>query len=169
MIIKSSTWFVFLYLTFSIMCFSISGLANPIPVYPDPEPTLISYSGGSESFPFVWILLIFIINFCVDVLILYGGLLLLDRLRAIPEEYVLSLSKSRLFTAVGLISLTGVVVEYILGSWVGGLLLAAIVILGSFVFVGNWLLSLSWPNSFRLGGFALLINIVLWIVFYTII
>ena len=169
MIIKSKIRFGFLCLTFSIIYFSMCVVANPIPVYPDPEPTLISYSGGSEPFPFVWIVLIFVINFCVDVLILYGGLLLLDRFRVIPEEYVLSLSKSRLFTAVGLISFTGVVVEYILGSWIGGLLLAALVIMGSFVFVGNWLLNLSWPNSFRLGGFALLINIVLWIIFYTII
>ena len=154
-----------------IMCFlvifSFCGIANPIPVYPDPEPTLV-VSGGSAPFPIVWLGLIFLINFCVDILILYGGLLLLDHFQVLPEDYVLLISKSVFFISVGLISFIGLVVEYILGAWIGGLLLAAGVIFCSFVFVGRWLLKISLVNGVRLGLFALVVNIVLWTVFYSL-
>ncbi len=152
----------FVLLSFTIIC-----SANPIPVYPNPEPTLIS-GGTSESFPGLWLVFIFIINFCVDILILYGGLLVLERFEVLPEEYVFNLSKTVFFVAVGLISLTGLLVEYFLGAWFGGLLLAALIILCSFVFVGKWLLNLVWANSVRLGAFALTINIIMWIIFYSI-
>ena len=152
----------FVFVSLSIIC-----SANPIPVYPNLEPTLVS-GGTSESFPGLWLGFIFIINFCVDILILYGGLLVLDRFQVLPEEYVFNLSKIVFFVAVGLISITGLVVEYFLGAWFGGLLLAALVILCSFIFVGRWLLKLSWGNSIRLGVFALTINIIMWIIFYSI-
>lgn len=152
----------FLLLSLSIIC-----SANPIPVYPNPEPSLVS-GGTSESFPGFWLVLLFIINFCVDILILYGGLLVLDRFQVLPEEYVFNLSKIVFFIAVGLISSTGLLVEYFLGAWFGGLLLAALVILCSFVFVGRWLLCLAWANSVRLGVFAVTINIIMWIIFYSI-
>ena len=150
-----------------VLSLSIICSANPIPVYPNPEPTLIS-GGTSESFPIFWLVLIFIINFCVDILILYGGILVLDRFQVLPEEYVFNLSKTVFFVAVGLISLTGLLVEYFLGAWFGGLLVAALIILCSFVFVGRWLLNLVWINSVRLGAFALTINIIMWIIFYSI-
>jgi hypothetical protein len=152
----------FVLLSVSIIC-----SANPIPVYPNPEPTLIS-AGTSESFPGLWLGVIFIINFCVDILILYGGLLVLDSFQVLPEEYVFNLSKIVFFVAVGLISFTGLIVEYFLGAWFGGLLLAALVILCSFVFIGRWLLRISWGNGIRLGSFALTINIIMWIIFYSI-
>jgi hypothetical protein len=153
---------------FFLACFSFLGLANPIPVYPDLEPTLIS-TGSAETFPIMWLGLIFIINFCVDILILYGGLLVLDKFQTLPEEYVFCLSKIVFFGAVGLISFIGLVVEFILGAWFGGLLLAALLIFCSFVFVGRWLLKISWANCIRLGFFALIVNIIMWILFYSVI
>ena len=148
-----------------LFCLSYSVGANPIPVYPDPEPTLVS-SGGAEPFPVAGLGLIFIVNFCVDILILYSGLIVLDRFQVLPEEYVISLSKGLFFGSVAVISILGLGVEYVLGSWIGGLVLAALVILGSFVFVGHFLLRLSGMNSIRLGFFALIINIVMWTIFY---
>ena len=160
-------WIHFLFILGFVVGFSFCGIANPIPVYPDPEPALV-VSGGAEPFPIVWLGLIFIINFCVDILILYGGLVLLDRFHVLPEDYVLSLTKIVFFMSVGLISLIGLIVEYVLGAWVGGLLLAAGVIFCSFVFVGRWLLEISLVNGVRLGLFAVVVNIVLWTVFYSL-
>lgn len=163
-----SRWlYMFIAICF-LLCLSVCGLANPIPVYPNPEPTLLA-TGVAEPFPMVWLGLIFVINFCVDILILYGGLVVLDRFKVLPDDYVFILSKMVFFGAVGLISLIGLSVEYVLGAWVGGLLLAAIVIFFSFVFVGRWLLRISWVNCVRLGLFALIVNGVMWIVFYSII
>ena len=151
-----------------LVCLSISVGANPIPVYPDPEPTLVS-SGHVQPFPVVWLGLIFMMNFCVDILILYVGLLVLDSFQMLPEEYVFSLSKRLFLGSVAVISIFGLSVEYILGSWIGGLGIAALVIFGSFVIVSHFLLNLSGVNSVRLGLFALLINIVMWIIFYSFI
>ena len=159
------------YFVGCLLCFiffSSIGCANPIPVYPHPEPTLIA-TGVSESFSGIWLGLIYIINFCVDVLILYAGLSVLDRFQVLPKDYVFSLSKKMFFLAVGLISLIGLGSEFLLGAWVGGLVVAAVVILFSFIFIGRWLLELTWANSGRIGFFALTINILVWIVFYSII
>ena len=141
--------------------------ANPIPVYPDPKPTLV-FSGSVEPFPVMWLGLIFLINFCIDILILYFGLMILDRFKVLPEGYVISLSKGLFFGSVVVISSLGLGVEYVLGSWIGGLIIAGLVIFLSFVFVGHFLLRLSGMNSVRMGFFALMSNIVIWTIFYSL-
>jgi hypothetical protein len=121
-----------------------------------------------EPFPLMWLGLIFLINFCIDILILYFGLMILDRFKVLPEGYVISLTKGLFFGSVAVISSLGLGVEYVLGSWIGGLIIAALVIFLSFVFVGHFLLRLSGVNSVRMGFFALMNNIVIWTIFYSL-
>ncbi|MBU0498093.1 MAG: hypothetical protein KKC68_08065 [Candidatus Thermoplasmatota archaeon] len=146
----------------------LSAYGNPIPVYPSPDPELFSPTQTSQPFLMVWIFLIFIINVGVDILILYSGLLLLDRFSALPTDYVLHLSKTTFLLAVILISIIGISVEMVLGAWLGGLFLAAVLIWFSFLSVGWFILHLQLSNGLRLATYALLINIVVWTVFYSI-
>lgn len=163
------TWLCYLLIIIGWLIFThLSACGNPIPVYPSPDPDLFSPAQVSQPFPLIWIFLIFLLNVGVDILILYSGLLLLDRFSLFPEEYVMHLSKTTFLLAVSMISLIGISVELVLGAWLGGLVLAAIIIWSSFLVVGGMILHLTISNGLRLATYALLINIVVWTVFYTI-
>ncbi|MFW6149027.1 MAG: hypothetical protein ACOC6D_04135, partial [Atribacterota bacterium] len=140
---------------------------NPIPIYPDPEP---SYYGPGDTtiLNIGWIGLVFILDFFIDILIIYGGVRLLHRYNLITIKNVFDFSKPMLLLSVFIISLVGLLSELILGAWIGGAILALLFIFLSFVLVSRYLLKFSWANGFRMGLIALLINIVVWIVIFTI-
>ena len=141
--------------------------ANPIPVYPDPEPV---FSGPSDisTLPIVWILIVFVLDFFIDILIIYAGICLLDKSNLIKNRKVLDFSKRTLLLAVVVISMVGLLSELIFGAWIGGLIFALFFIFLSFVFVSKYILRLSWVNSYRMGLFAIIVNIVVWIVVFTV-
>ena len=140
---------------------------NPIPIYPDPEPVYYG-SIGVSSLNIAWIAIVFIMDFFIDILIIYGGIYLLHRYNLVTIKNVFDFSKTTLLMSVFIISLVGLISELILGAWIGGLLVALLFIFLSFVLVSKYLLKLSWINSLRMGLIALLINIIVWIAVFTV-
>lgn len=140
---------------------------NPIPIYPDPEPVYYG-SIGVSSLNIAWIAIIFIMDFFINILIIYGGIYLLHRYNLVTIKNVFDFSKTTLLMSVFIISLVGLISELILGAWIGGLLIALLFIFLSFVLVSKYLLKLSWINSLRMGLIALLINIIVWIAVFTV-
>ncbi len=140
---------------------------NPIPIYPDPEPVYYG-SIGVSSLNIAWIAIVFIMDFFIDILIIYGGIYLLHRCNLVTIKNVFDFSKTTLLMSVFIISLVGLISELILGAWIGGLLIALLFIFLSFVLVSKYLLKLSWINSLRMGLIALLINIIVWIAVFTV-
>jgi len=140
---------------------------NPIPIYPDPEPVYYG-SIGVSSLNIAWIAIVFIMDFFINILIIYGGIYLLHRYNLVTIKNVFDFSKTTLLMSVFIISLVGLISELILGAWIGGLLIALLFIFLSFVLVSKYLLKLSWINSLRMGLIALLINIIVWIAVFTV-
>lgn len=162
----ASTVAAFMILLTSIVCiFSVD--ANPIPVYPDPE---LEFSGSNNISPISvqWIIIVFVIDFFIDILVVYAGIYLLDVYNLIKNRDVLDFSKKTFFLAIVIISMVGLLSELMFGAWVGGLIFALLFIFLSFVFVSKYLLKLSWINSSRMGLFALIINIAIWVVVFAV-
>lgn len=153
-----------LFLSFFFVTMSAG---NPIPIYPDPEPVYYG-SNGVSSLNIAWIAIVFIMDFFIDVLIIYGGIYLLHRYNLVTIKNAFDFSKTTLLLSVFIISLVGLISKLILGAWIGGLLIALLFIFLSFVLVSKYLLKLSWVNSLRMGLIALLINIVVWIAIFTV-
>ena len=153
-----------LVLLVPVVCvFSVN--ANPIPVYPDPEPVFLGPS-NIDTVPILWILFVFVIDLFVDILIVYAGIYLLDRNKLIMNGDILDFSKKTFLFAVVIISMVGLLSELIFGAWIGGLIIALLLIFLSFVFVSRYILKISWVNSYRMGLFAIIVNIVIWIVVF---
>jgi hypothetical protein len=142
-------------------------LGNPIPVYFDPEPSSTQIS-SDNIVTFVWIALVFIIDFFLDILIIYGGIYVLDRYNLITNTSEIYISKAKLFTSVIIISLVGLMSELIFWTWVGGVFLSLLFIFLSFGFVSKYIIKLTMPNSIRMGIIGLIINIGVWIVFFSL-
>jgi hypothetical protein len=140
---------------------------NPIPIYPDPEPVYYD-SIGVSNLNIVWIAIVFVMDFFINILIIYGGIYLLHRYNLVTIKNVFDFPKTTLLMSVFIISLVGLISELILGAWIGGLLIALLFIFLSFVLVSKYLLKLSWINSLRMGLIALLINIIVWIAVFTV-
>jgi hypothetical protein len=150
-----------------IFCISFSIAANPIPVYPNPDAVVFS----TPQRPFVsieWIIFVYIANFFLDILIVYMGLFIIDRSNLLENQNVLDFSKKTFFLAIAIISIVGMLTELLLGSFLGGLILALIIIFFSFVFVSKYLLLLCWNNSYRMGLFAIIINILIWVFIFSL-
>ena len=81
---------------------------------------------------------------------------------------VLDFSKKTFLFAVVIISMVGLLSELIFGAWIGGLIIALLLIFLSFVFVSRYILKISWANSYRMGLFAIIVNIAVWIVVFTV-
>jgi hypothetical protein len=140
---------------------------NPIPVYPDLEPTY----HGSPSFHnlnIAWILGVFAIDFFLDILIVYGGLIILYQYNLFSNKNIFNFSKKIFFSSVFIISLIGLITELILGPWILGFLLALFFIFASFVIVTKYFLDLNWINGVRMGLIAVVINVIFWIIIFSL-
>ena len=141
--------------------------ANPLPVYPNPEMEFSPTNDVSYP-PLSWILIVFCVDVCLDILLVYGGLFILDKSHLLEEGNVLDFSKTHFISAVMVISIIGLVSEILFGMWLGGLILALLCIWLSFIVVSVYLLRLSWMNGIRIGLFAVIINIVVWILVFSV-
>lgn len=155
---------IVIFFLFTLLIIICSG--NPIPVYFDPEPTSTQIS-SDNIVTLVWIALVFIIDFFLDILIIYGGIYLLDRNNLITNTSEIYISKSKLFLSVIIISLVGLMSELIFWTWFGGVFLSLLFIFLSFGFVSKYILKLSITNSIRMGVIGLIINIGVWIVIFS--
>ncbi len=152
---------VIIVIVFSIF-FITTCSGNPIPVYPDLEPVSTNLRDVS-GLNLAWITSVFIVDFFINILIIYGGIFLLNHYNLIQNKSIFYFSKSTLFLSVIIISLIGLISELVFWTWIGGLFIALIFIFLSYVCVSNYLLRLSVPNSIRIGLIGLIINIVAWI------
>jgi len=157
---------VILIFVLSILFIAICS-GNPIPIYPDPEPTTTNFSDVG-SLNLAWIIVVFTMDFFIDILIIYGGIYLLNYYNLIDNQSQFNFSKSTLFLSVIIISLVGLISELVFWAWAGGLFIALMFIFISFVFVSKYILRLNQNNSIRMGLFGLIINIVAWFVIFSI-
>lgn len=146
-------------------------LSNPIPVYPDPTPDYHppTYVTSSTNSFVYWLLFVFLVDFSIDVLIIYVGLFILDKKRGYQKLLVFE-DFSRLYFvgSVLLISLIGILTEWLLGMWIGGVFITLGIIFLSFYLVSKKLFRLSMHQCIFMGVFAIIINSVTWIVIFSL-
>jgi hypothetical protein len=140
--------------------------ANPIPIYTKPGQV---FSGSSiTTLNPVWIMGVFLIDFFMDILIVYGGVFVLYKFKLVKSNNLFDFSKRTFFLAILLIAIIGLITELVLGQLIIGLIFALIIIFISFILVSFYLLKLEIINSIRLALIAITINIIFWIVFFSI-
>lgn len=145
--------------------------SNPIPVYPDPKPNYhppIYFTSATSSFGY-WLLFVFLLDFSIDILITYVGLFILDKKRG-SQKLLFFDDFSRLYFigSVLLISLIGLLTEWFLGMWIGGLFITLGIIFLSFYFVAKKLFGLLPHQCIFMGIFAIIINSITWIVIFAL-
>jgi hypothetical protein len=145
-----------------LLCFKANVVANPIPIEPHPETDIPSIPHGL-GITTGWIIAIFILDFFLDILLLYAGVLLLGRLNLLSPQQVFAMPKTTFFSAIFLISLVGFSSEWILGTTLWALFVILWFVLFSFAIVARYLFKFKWSNALYLGGFASIINLLVWI------
>lgn len=156
---------IMLLILFSIVSLIPLLTANPIPVWPDPQPDYtppveIVQTTSSIS---IWLFFIFLLDFGLDIIIMYAGLFLLDFTK--KTEHILyfqDFSRTYFIGAVFIISLIGLFTELFLGLWIGGVLIILGIIFLSFYLVSHILFRLSTKNSILMGSFGFIINAIVW-------
>ena len=159
--------FILVFLLFFQAIFTILTIGNPITVYPDPG-TVSTGVGTLSSLNIIWIILVFLMDFCINIFIVYGGIHLLHYIGKIKNEDIFIFSKKVFLGSLLIISIVGLSSELIFGTHIVGLLLALFSIFISYILVTKYLLKLSWTNGFLLAIFALFINIIFWLVIFTV-
>ena len=155
------------FITLFQAIFTIMAIGNPIPVYPDLESASVGLENAS-SLNVVWVVLVFLIDFCINIFIVYGGMYLLHCFGRITNEDIFIFSKKIFLTSLLVISLVGLSSELIFGTQIIGLLLTLFTIFMSYVLVAKYLLKLGWINGFILALFALFVNVVFWLIIFGI-
>ncbi len=146
-------------------------VSNPIPVYPDPTPNYHPPTYVTPpTFSFVyWLLFVFLMDFSIDILIMYVGLFVLDKKHG-SQKLLFFKDFSRLYFvgSVLIISLVGIVTEWLLGMWIGGVFISLGIIFLSFYLVSKKLFHLLMLQSIFMGVFAIVINSITWIVIFSL-
>jgi len=145
-----------------LLCFIASVVANPIPIEPHPETDLSGIPHG-QGITTGWIIAVFIIDFFLDTLLVYAGVLLLGRFNLFSPQQVFAMPKTTFFSAIFLISLVGFSSEWILGTTIWALFVILWFVLLSFAVAARYLFKFTWSNALYLGGFASIINLLVWI------
>ena len=158
---------ILVFPTIFLTIFSVMVIGNPIPVYPDIESVSIGLE-NIGSLNVFWIALVFMIDFCINIFIVYSGIYLLYYLGRIINEDIFDFPKKIFLTSLLVISLVGLFSEMIFGTLFLGLLMALLTIFISYVIVAKSLLKFDWTNSFLLALFALFVNIIFWLVIFAI-
>ncbi len=163
----SRRYHIYLLLTVIILfsCLSCKSYANPIPVYPEPKKEIVG-SSDVQNVDSFWIILIFVIDFCFNILIVYSAIYLLYFSKVLTKEDVFLFSKYKVLLAVAAISLIGIIVELIFAGFLGGLLIALILIFTSYVLISKHFLQFTGCNAIRVGLYAVLINIIMWAIIF---
>lgn len=148
-----------------LFIFTFAVIGNPIPVFPDPDVISIGFE-NIESVNLIWMIFVFLVDFCINIFIVYGGIFLLYYFGQIKHEDVFDFSKIIFLISILIISIVGIGSELIFGTWLIGLVFALITIFISYIMVMKYLLKFSWLNCFLMGFFALIINIFFWLVIF---
>jgi hypothetical protein len=140
-------------------------------VYPDPKPEyhLPMHIAESSSSFYLWLVFVFLLDFSIDIIIMYGGLFLLDKMSGSQKVLIFEeFSRGYFIGSVLLISLIGLLSELMLGMWTGGVLIALGTIFLSYYFVSKKLFHLLTKQSIILGIFAIIINGVAWAIIFSL-
>jgi len=158
---------ILVFLTVFLTIFSVIVIGNPIPVYPNPESVSIGLE-NIGSLNVLWVALVFMIDFCINIFIVYSGIYMLYYLGRITNEYIFDFSKKIFLVSLLIISIVGLFSELIFGTLFLGLLMALFTIFISYLIVAKYLFKFDWTNSFLLALFALFVNIIFWLVIFAI-
>jgi hypothetical protein len=154
-------------LLFVLICFTTVS-ANPIPVYPHPQPISHGLEPPTSDHDLILLVLIYIIDFTLDLLILYGTLLLFEKRYLLDMMEIFSFRTKKVVASTVIVSLIGFFSEILLGNSIGGLCIVLVLVFVSFALIAFYILKLDRLNALRLGVIATIINILLWLVIFTI-
>jgi hypothetical protein len=158
-----------LLIIFFLLKISSFASANPIPVFPDPQPTFQSQQIGNiaDSGFQIWIIFIFLLDYACNILILYSGLYILSKIGLLKETDLTDFSRLLFIASVFIISIFGILVEWLLGFWIIGLILVLFFVFLSYILVSIYLLKINFKNSTFLGFYAIVINLIIWLVIFS--
>ena len=158
------TIFLFIYLLFK----TITCIANPIPVFPDPQPDYISPvaqlssdQGIRNMIPFV-----FLIDFALNLFIIYIGFIVLIKIRQYSIDEFNTLSRYQFLITAIIISIIGITLEIILGTWIIGLFIIIIIVILSYYITCIKIFNITKKNGSLIALLAGIINTVSWFLFY---
>lgn len=160
----------FILVSFFMLCVQcILVYANPIPVYPDPKPTFmpsIPLSTVQDSGFIVWLFLVWFLDIAVNTLLLYAGFLLLIRFQMESEEWFTTISRIRMVAGILILSIAGIVSEWLIGFWISGLVLVAGIVFITTYELGIHFFELNPRSSLVLSVFLVVLNAISWTVIF---
>jgi hypothetical protein len=162
-------------LTFLLISFLITGFllplsANPIPVFPNPEPTYqspVTFISTQQGFAF-WILIILILDFIANLLIIYFCFFLLIHFNLESSFLFKNISRLQFLYTAGFISIIGIFLETVLGTWIFGLFLILFFVFLSYYFFCSYFFNISKKNAFLFAIIAVVLNLCTWSIFFAI-
>jgi hypothetical protein len=166
---KNTVFLFLLFFIFLIMLLPMSGLANPIPVYPETTPSFQPASAITDvqqpGFA-LWLVLVTLLDFAANMLFLYLGLFLLVLFKMEKESWFSTISRRKLVSSVVVLSFFGILSEWLLGSSIGSLLvIAAIVFIVTFLVGFKWF-DLRVSASSFLAGYMVFANVISWAIIF---
>ena len=159
----------FILINLSFFIFTIPFVsANPIPVFPNPEPSYVSpvtyvssNQGLSLLIPFV-----FLLDFAANLLIIYFCFFLLDKAHLISLEEFQRISRYQIILTAGIISCFGILFEFLLGTWITGLGIILLVVFISYYIFCSYFFHISKNTTLYFSIIAVLINIGTWSIYF---
>jgi hypothetical protein len=171
MIRKKQVCICLLFLVFIFCVYNISSIANPIPVYPDPKPTFEPTTAitqvQNESFV-LWLILIWFLDIALNTLFLYGGFLLLVRLHMESTGWFSQVPRKTIVIGIFLLSIAGIISEWLIGSWLGGIFFIAIVVFVITYLLSQYLFKLKSSSSLFIAFYMIVLNLISWAIIYSL-
>lgn len=160
------SWLLFGILFFCFLFTILSSVAaNPIPVYPDPQPEFelsFAFSDVQDGGFVIWLILVSFLDFAANLLFIYAGFFVLIKFNFESTEWFTTISRLRLISSVFLLSFTGIISEWVLGSWLGSFVFVAGLVFVLVFFLGSCVFNLKLSSTFFLSAFMVFVNIVSW-------
>ena len=169
MIREKHMWVCLLFSVFILCLHTTSSFANPIPVYPDPKPTFEPSTAitNAQNANFVlWLLLIWCLDVALNTLFLYGGFLLLVRFNMESTGWFSQISRNNMVAGILLLSVAGITSEWLIGSWLGGIIFIASVVFITTYFLGKYFFELKSGSSLFIAGYMVVLNLVSWAIIF---
>lgn len=157
-----------LLLTSILSFFIISSSANPIPVYPDPSPQFQptkAVSDVQESSFVLWVLLVFCLDIGLNTIFLYGGFYLLRFLKLASSSWFNQIPRQNMITAIVLLSIGGILSEWLIGSWLGGFFFISLLVFFLVYLFGLHYFNLDRVSTMVLSVYMVIVNLISWTLF----
>jgi hypothetical protein len=160
---------IILLLLTSLFCiFVISGSANPIPVYPDPSPHFQpsrAVSDVQESSFVTWLLLVWCLDIGANTVFLYGGFYILSFFNLSSTSWFNQIPRQKMITAILLLSIGGILSEWLIGSWLGGFFFIGLIVFFLVYLFGSYYFDLDRVSTMVLSVYMVIVNLISWTLF----